>query len=524
MISDPTSLSDHVTVLLKEGQRRLLTLAALFSVVAVVALGVGLLLPKRYDASTLILVEANNIIKPLMEGRGVPTSVADQTAVVNQIVLGRKIMREVLLFGGWVQPPPKRQPDPREEERLLKQLRSHIKIESTRDEMVHISFSDSDPQRTYKVANKLAEIYVRESQAGKERESRDAFEFIDKQVKEYGDKLADIHEKVLTQYRKQPQKPGSVDAPVAAPQQPGSARSKISAEELADLRAEEALLTTQISRNSKATATGTRNDLRVEEQARSRVLQLQGELDRMLGTMTDEHPDVKRVKRELTTAKEELARAEKVVVDREAAAQLASQRDDDVARAAKSRIEDVRRRIAEATNTPIRRTETAAPRVAATTETNDEMRGVGRDTTLSELLRRYEATRDLYQDLLKRRENARVSMELDAQHRGFTMRVQEPAEMPASASSLRLMHLTLIGLFLALLVPIGFLVAIVRFDRRVRSPQQIQRLVPLLGSITYSPTHRERSRFRSRGMLAALMVVGVFVVYIATFLIKLRTT
>ena len=115
-------------------------------------------------------------------------------------------------------------------------------------------------------------------------------------------------------------------------------------------------------------------------------------------------------------------------------------------------------------------------------------------------------------------------MELDAEHRGLTMRIQEPAEMPASASSLRLMHLSLIGLFLALLVPSAYLVLLVRFDRRVRSPQQIQRLVPLLGSITYSPTHREKSRFRSRGMLAVLMVAGVFVVYIATFLIKLKTT
>ncbi len=94
-----------------------------------------------------------------MEGRAVPTSVADQTAVINQIVLSRKIMREVLIFGGWVKPPPARQPDPREEEeRLLERaLRNHIKIEVTRDEMVRVSFSDNDPQRTYQVANKLAD-------------------------------------------------------------------------------------------------------------------------------------------------------------------------------------------------------------------------------------------------------------------------------------------------------------------------------------------------------------------------------
>jgi polysaccharide chain length determinant protein (PEP-CTERM system associated) len=516
MTSESTSLREHLSVIIKEGKRRLLTLTAMFSIVAVAALGIGLALPKRYDASTLILVEANNIIKPLMEGRAVPTSVSDQTAVVSQILLGRKDMREMLLFGGWVKPPPARQPDPREEERLLTQLRSHIKIETVRDEMIRISFSDRDPQRTYTVANKLAELYLRESEEGKARESREAFDFIDKQVKEYGSKLTDIHEKVLVQYRG-PSKAVAVDPDVPKVRSPQP--SKISAEELASLRAEEALLTQQVTRKPTAAP---RNDARSEEQARSRVLQLQAELSRLESTFTDEHPDVKRVKRELAGAKEELSRSERALADRETSAQLATQLDDDVARAARGRLEDVQRRIAAATGVPVHHGVSATVRNPETTE--PEMRGVGLDTTLSELLRRYEATRDIYQDLLKRRENARVSMDLDAQHRGFSLRIQEPAEMPASASSLRLMHLGLIGLFLATLVPLGFLIAVLRLDGHVRSPQQIARLVPLLVSITYSPTHRDRSRFRSRGFFAGLMVAGVFVIYIAVFLFKLKTS
>jgi hypothetical protein len=102
------------------------------------------------------------------------------------------------------------------------------------------------------------------------------------------------------------------------------------------------------------------------------------------------------------------------------------------------------------------------------------------------------------------------------------MSVQEQAELPASVSGLRLMHLTLIGLFVALLVPLGFLALLVRFDRRVRSPQQISRLVPLLGSISYEPSRREQSRLRSREMLAVLMIGGAFVVYLVVFIIKLK--
>jgi polysaccharide chain length determinant protein (PEP-CTERM system associated) len=520
MTVDPTSLSHQVSLLVKEGRRRLLTVTAMFSIIAVGGLFVGLSLPKRYDASTLILVESNNIIKPLMEGRAVATTVADQTAVVKQIVLGRKVLRELLAFGGWVKPKPARQPDPREEERMLAKLRSHIQIESSRDEMVRIAYSDSDPERTYKIANKLAEIYLRESDEGKERESREAFGFIDKQVKEYGDKLTELHEKVLAQYRGDFVKPAATPNPGAPSGTTPAAHAKISAAELADLRAEEALLETQVAR--KPSAATVARDTRAEDQARNRVTQLSNDLDRLRTTFTDEHPDVLRVKRELAGAQAELTRLEQLAASRDSSAQLTAKLDDDVARAARARLEEVQRRIAVATDTPIRR---RGPAAVTNGETIDpEMKGVGRDTALSELMRRYEATRDVYQDLLKRRENARVSMELDAQHRGLNMRVQEPAEMPASASSLRLMNLCLIWLTLAVAVPLGFLFLIIRIDRRVRSPHQIERLVPLLGSISYSPTHREKSRFRSRGMAAALMVFAVFVVYAATFVVKLKSS
>ena len=52
------------------------------------------------------------------------------------------------------------------------------------------------------------------------------------------------------------------------------------------------------------------------------------------------------------------------------------------------------------------------------------------ESALAELTRDYEVNRDIYQDLLKRRENARVSMNLDRASRGLTFRIQDPATMP----------------------------------------------------------------------------------------------
>jgi hypothetical protein len=117
-------------------------------------------------------------------------------------------------------------------------------------------------------------------------------------------------------------------------------------------------------------------------------------------------------------------------------------------------------------------------------------------------------------------------MMLDAERRGLTLRIQEAAEVPVIPSSLRLMHITLIGLFVALMVPLGLLFAIVALDKRVRSPEQIFRVarVPLLVSINYAPPQKDKTRHSRRGLWAVLMVAAVFAVYGIVFIIKLKTT
>ncbi|HVU53020.1 MAG TPA: hypothetical protein VHL80_20195, partial [Polyangia bacterium] len=269
-------------------------------------------------------------------------------------------------------------------------------------------------------------------------------------------------------------------------------------------------------------------DTKNEEQARLRVAQAQSDLDRLRATFTDEHPDVRKARRDLEVAKAELERTEEARVEVEKARAQTARLDDEVAQAARARLAEVQAKIAAATGRPLRRsggTLLASRAVVEDADKDPEMRGVGQDTKQSELFRVYDSTREVYQDLLKRRENARVSMDLDAEHRGFTMRVQEEAEVPATASSLRLMHFAIIGLVLAVLIPLGLVFAIVKLDRRVRTAQQVERLahVPLLVSIPDEPG-RPRSRIRGRSLKVALLVCGVFVVYGATFLIKILST
>ncbi len=503
-----TSLQDLLLLLLKEGRQRILVLAAIFTVVALGTLVAGLYWPQKYAASAAILVEPKSSIAPGTEGPPLST-------LVNQIVLSRKILRELMTYGGWVEPH-----DPRAKDRLLDQIKSRISIATAGGggdrigpSLVRITYVDSDPERTFKIAGKLTEIYVRESIIPEERANRQTFEFIDGQVKEYAKKLADAHAQVVTYYQAHSATPNK-PTPKEPPPKPGS----ISAADLAALRVEEANLQRELNRKRDPVAPDL---VQAESHYRERALQLQGELERLLTTYTDEHPDVIRVKRELAQAK---ANADQARAERVAAETTSAAFEDDVMRAARQRLDDVQKKIAAATGNGRTPAPTLPDPSPATSPQDPEFRLVKQDAAMSELIRGYETDRDVYLDLLKRREQARVSLEL-AEQRGLRLQIQEPPEMPAAPVSARLTNIVLAGMMIAVLLPLALLFAIIKFDARVRSVEQLQSIgkLPVLVKIAYAPTPVEERNQRLRLMLASAMVAAVFIVYAAVFYIRYTT-
>lgn len=71
----------------------------------------------------------------------------------------------------------------------------------------------------------------------------------------------------------------------------------------------------------------------------------------------------------------------------------------------------------------------------------------------SELTRDYQVTRKVYEDLLARKENARLSMTLDQEGQGVSYRIQEPAVFPLKPAGL--------GFMVALAPIIGFLLPLI---------------------------------------------------------------
>lgn len=509
--SKDNSLLALLPIAKKEFLRRPVMLASIFTGIALLALVVGMVIPKRYTSSTTILVEDRNIIAPLMEGRAVATSVVDRASILKEVAFSRKVMDEILKTGGWLQD----KPSALEQEKLIEKIVGRTAVTNPRTNLIQINYSDSDPERAYQITKRYADLVIHESLSTKERESSEAYQFIDSQVRQYHAKLTEA-ETMLESYRNDnPDARPGVEADVNT--RIGELRRVVETArlELIDLNSQRSALQSQLSGESEISTVQTRSG-----QFRARLSELQSQRDQLMLTYTAQHPDVVRVQHQMRDLEEELRSEE---ARREMRKTQSPGALDGSTASFNPLYTELRSRLAEASRTS---SATAARIDTAQSLLEQELdrsrRIASSESALAELTRDYEVNRDLYQDLLKRRENARVSMNLDAEQRGLSFRIQEPAAMPLLPSGLRTLHLAGGGLLLGLLVPMGLLFGLVKYDPRVRSPRQIERdagLKVLSTMPAYRTQQRRRQTLRSFS-LAAMLFLVVPTLYVLAYTLR----
>ncbi len=499
--------NELVLQLFREGRRRALPLALVFAAIALVALLFGMFLMERsYESSTTILAQESDIIQPLLEGRAVPTSAADHAGMARQVLFGRRVMEEILRIGGWLDS----NPTPIEQDLLMEQIKGRTRVSSPRPNLIQISFRDPDPMRAFRVADAYASLFIEESRAAKERESRDAYEFIDSQVRDYHTKLTEA-EQALLQYRSRnvDAHPGS-EADVNARINALRTQVEQARMTLLEQQSRQESLEAQLAGESEVTAVQTRESL-----YRAQLVDLQAQLDTLLLTYTDQYPDVIRIRHQINDIQRQLEQESRRRERGESESPFDSAQFNPLYQELRTRSAEVRRETAASQS----RLSIAESLLNA--ELDRARRVAASEGALAELTRDYEVNRDIYQDLLRRRENARVSMVLDQEQRGLTFRIQDPAVMPLRPTGLRLAHVAAGGLAAAMAIPLGLLFVLTRFDPRIRSAAQLERLgVPVLATVPAYPTPGERTRKRLKFALAALIVIAVFTLYAAVYWLR----
>jgi polysaccharide chain length determinant protein (PEP-CTERM system associated) len=489
--SPPLPLIELLPAGLREMQRRLTWMVALFVVIALISLGIAYSWPKQYHATTTILVSEDNIIRQLMDGRAVATSVYDRAAIAREVVFSRKVMDRVLEEAGWVLS----DSGQAERDRLAYAVESRTTIGSPRDNLILIAYWDTDPARARTVAASFAELFMAESAEAKRRESREAYEFIAGQVAEYHSRLIEA-ELSLKQFRdaSEDARPGSgleVSARVA------ELRRDLENWRMQqhDLRSRMFALQEQLGE----LGSDTQHDS-YQNQLRQQIARLQSELDSQMLDLTPRHPDVIRSRHRIEALKEELAAsADRLRRGEDSSRTLHSPMHQELG----STLAGVRREIA-GTDARIRASE-----ALLANELQRGRRVAESDIELAELSRDHEVNQSIYADLLNRLENARLSMHMDETGHGLTFSIHEPAIEPARPSGLRFLHIASGGLMAAIALPLGLVLLLVRIDPRVRSPQALERAadLPLLAAMPRYWSDTDQRQWWSRVRLAGLAVL-----------------
>lgn len=499
-----------VKILINETFHYRKAVVSAFFAVNIIMLALGLLWPSNYTASTSIVVEDKRVIQPLMQGAAVATDVADRARLAREVIYGRKIMNQIMEYAGWM----KNNPPLSEQDKIIEKLTKQTVITNVGRDIIRIEYRDNDPERTFKTTQKLADLFISESLNAKAAESEAAYGFIDKQTEEYHAKLIRAEEQ-LKEFRSAnlDARPGS-DADIGARLNQLQTRIEQATQDLKEAQVKKASLQTQLSGEAEIASALSR-----EGQFRSRIAELQSRLETLRLSYHETYPDIVQINHQIEDLNQAISEDKKQREEAKASGRvvlnegmfnnpLYQQLKQELSQTQVS-IETLNARIAEAKR-------------ELELELERGKRVHGGEAALSELTRDYQVNRDIYQDLLRRRENARVSMNLDKDKQGLTIKIQEPAVFPRQQNGPRFLHFIIGGMVLGIALPLGLLYALVYFDPRIRVGTVIadKRKLPLLAVVPHLWTPAETQVVRREIQWLSLAVSGALIIVAVTVVLR----
>lgn len=448
----------YAGVLIREIFSRRYWLFGGFALVSFVILAVGMRWEKEFDTAITIYADNQNVIKPLLEG-GAPVTMprSERIRVVREVMFSPRLLRKVVTA---IADDPSALNEGGVEEQMV-ELRQNVDISAPADDYIKIEYSHVSPEVSYQVVNKIVNLFIEESAATKRAESKSAYTFIDEQVKSYKGQLVEAENKLKAF---EAANVDGVDADVTT----SIARMRQNIDEISiEIEAQEIRVQAQEAQLAQENRFAAR-DYRATV-FRERLAQLESAMDTMRLSLRDEHPDLVDLRMRITELKTTIIEVESqnnanTEVDESNLNPFYEQLNTALGngrvdlQAARHRHEAYKSRLEE--------------------QYKRRVRVASNQAELSELTRDYSVTKQIYEDLLERKERARISMTLDLAGQGVSYKVLEPAVFPVTPVGLRLIHFAVAGPVVGSLAPLGILVILVFLSPGIKVPQQLEKAYP----------------------------------------------
>ncbi len=469
-------------------------------------------MPSVYKSSSRIYVDTSSVLQPLLRGIAVQSDLQVQVQLMKQTLLSRPNLLEIARKTDY----DLTATNDAQMEVLLDSIQSRTTVGSNREDVFLIAFEDPDPQRAYDVVQALLSIFV-EGNLGQTREDLDtAEEFIDRQIDDYERRLEEAEDRLATF------KQEHIDVVLGEGSYLGRAtmandRMELFEQDLGVAIAQRNLLQRELQEIPE-TLPGELANTGPPDDTEYRLIELEAQLRQLLSQYTEKHPDVLILQRQLDAllAKQEASRAA-LAASGDTAGPGASEEEvygapNPVYHQVKlqlieieTEIENLRRRAATA------RTEAEA--LAAKAEEVPRV-----EAEFKRLNRDYDIIKTRHDQLLTRRESARMSRNRDAVGQQVQYRLIDPPSLPRQPSGPnRPLFLTTVLVFaLGAGIGLGFLLVVL--DTSFSTVPELREYtgLPVFGAVTDSKK-RTAGRFASSmalgsATLVLLMVFGMLLI------------
>jgi len=495
-----------------------------FCLAVIVGMALIFMLPKIYEATTMILVQPQRVPEKMVASV-VDSDIENRINTLSQQVLSRSNLERVIdqfkLFS-----------DPKAANMLmedkLESLRKRIKVEvgratrSRRDtDSFSISFRSSDPQTTMQVANGLATFFIDENLKSREGMAVGTSDFLESELEAMRKRLEE-QEQLLKKFREKNmgELPEQLDSNLRILD---TLKTQLAQKEdsLRSARVSLVALESEMSIRQGAiaamrpppgpAATGRENEDQMS------LDQLKDKLAGLRASYTDQHPDVVRLK----------TRIDKLEKQQASAPQASDKEGEDGATtgryaSAQLNAETVRQKAVILGS--IRALEAEIAR--GNQEIRDHQRRIEatprREQELLTIKRDYENIKASYSSLLNRKLEADIGVNMEKKQKGEQFQVIDVARLPQKPVSPDLPKLFMITVVAGLGLGAGLVFLLETMDTSVRRLDNLEEEIglPVLAMVPRIFTAKDRKRHRmvvaatTASIVVALALTAVFAVLV----------
>ena len=464
------NVHDYIEIFL----RRIWYIIIPFVMVSAGAATYAIISPKEYRASTLILVTPQKVPETFVRPT-VTSKIEDRLSSISQEIMSRtrleQVISELKLYS--------EESKSKSTEQIVELMRENIQVElKGKEGYFSIGYVGRDPRTVTTVANKLASLFIEENLKLREQETQGTSEFLTIELNATKAKLDEL-EGAITKFRRDHlgDLPEQRDTNVKVLEQLQLIYQR-TGENLRAAEDRKLIIQKQMSdvelllASSQGTKEGSGSPLvPLKDPQETQLEQLRNQLADLQSKYSERHPDILTAKKRIAEleAKIEKDTSEKKTEEKIVTAELAApngeaknkRKDEKLGLRLNPLYKEMEGQLI-ATEFEIRRLKEEEGKVKAQIDIyrrNIENTAL-REQQMTLITRDYQNTKENYQALLKKSEEAQQAENLERRQKGEQFRVIDPARIPGKPFKPDIPQILLFGLLLGL--GSGFGLAFVR--------------------------------------------------------------